>query len=148
MTRFPTISPGPWLAWLAAACLLNANAWAAPANPDPLDARAVVPTLVYTSPLARYTPLADDPAQPWREANDRVGRIGGWRAHAREAAQTETPATPDAAAPSGKSPADAARPASGHGHHHGQGHQQGQKQGQAELQPQPPSQGQSQVHKH
>jgi len=140
------------LGWFAAAWLLNPMAWAEPASPDPLDARVAVPAVLYTSPLARYQPLAEASAQPWREANERVGRIGGWRAYAREAAQpaqgaqTETPATPAAAAPSVKPPADAARPASGHGHRHAPR----QGQGQAETAPPPPrqGQGQGQVHKH
>ena len=45
----------------------------------------------YQSPISGYQPYADQPVQPWREANDRVGRIGGWRAYAKEAAAGESP---------------------------------------------------------
>lgn len=38
----------------------------------------------YTSPFSKYRAYRDQPVQSWREANDRVGRIGGWRAYAKE----------------------------------------------------------------
>jgi hypothetical protein len=37
-----------------------------------------------------YRRFDDQKVQPWREANDKVGRIGGWRAYARESAGDET----------------------------------------------------------
>lgn len=40
--------------------------------------------LQYASVLSGYRAYADEPIQSWREANDRVGRIGGWRAYAKE----------------------------------------------------------------
>ena len=46
--------------------------------------------VVYQSPISGYQPYADQPVQSWREANDRVGRIGGWRAYAKEAAAGES----------------------------------------------------------
>lgn len=74
-------------------------------KPDPLDPKARVPALRYTSPLTQYRRLADDPPLAWREANDTVTRIGGWRAYAREAQMPDAAAAADAAAPH---PADAA----------------------------------------
>ena len=62
------------------------------ARPDPLDAKANVPALSYRSPFLRYRGLSDDKPVSWREANDAVARIGGWRVYAREAQQPE--ATP------------------------------------------------------
>jgi hypothetical protein len=53
--------------------------------PDPLDAKAPVPALVYRSTLSNYRRLAEDTPVPWRQANETVGQIGGWRAYAREA---------------------------------------------------------------
>ena len=62
---------------------------------DPLDPAASVPALVYRSSLSTdYRRLRADPAVPWREANDTVGRIGGWRAYLREASQPEPAAVP------------------------------------------------------
>ncbi len=49
----------------------------------------------YRSAFEGYRPFGDPPAVPWREANDAVGRIGGWRAYARE---TQEAAAPERAA--------------------------------------------------
>ena len=88
-----------WRAALPAA-LLSAAVGAAPAasqaqpgrRPDPLNAEASVPPTRYDSTLARYRRHTDAKPVPWKEANDTVTRIGGWRAYAREAT------APDAAA--------------------------------------------------
>ena len=81
-----------WL-WPAALFIASHAAQAQPAaqppKPDPLDAQAAVPALVHRSSLARYRRLGDDKPTPWREANDTVTRIGGWRAYAREAQQPD-----------------------------------------------------------
>jgi hypothetical protein len=74
---------------------------------DPLDAKAAVPALVYRSALTGYPRMAQPPAMGWREANDNVTRIGGWRAYAREAQQ------PPASAPAASAPP----PHAGHGAH-------------------------------
>lgn len=86
----------------------NAASAAGPANiarPDPLDATAVVPATGYRSAFARYRGLGDDPPLSWREANDAVTRIGGWRAYAREAQQS-APLPSDAPEPAASKPAD------------------------------------------
>lgn len=58
-----------------------------PKSPDPLDPNASVPLAMHRSALASYrTALPDVPVAGWKEVNDRVARIGGWRAYAREAA--------------------------------------------------------------
>lgn len=65
------------------------------ARPDPRDASAAVPPLVHTPAHARRPALAASGAVTWRDANDEVGRLGGWRAYAREsqsAASVPTPA--------------------------------------------------------
>jgi hypothetical protein len=87
------------LSWLLAAISLSLAAHAQPATlavpakrQDPLDARAAVPPLSYESSLKAIAPQADDKPLSWREANDRVARIGGWRVYAREAQQTTPPA--------------------------------------------------------
>jgi len=41
---------------------------------------------VHTSSFAAYRRHAEAEPIGWREANDTVARIGGWRAYAREAA--------------------------------------------------------------
>jgi len=66
---------------------------------DPLDPQARVPAATYISPLSTYRRLGEDKPLPWKEANETVNRIGGWRAYAREAQQTEAaaPARPASA---------------------------------------------------
>ena len=69
----------------------------------------------FRSALEGYQPYAEQPVAPWRESNDTVGRIGGWRAYAREAQQGAS--APAAAASSPRPQAPEAAPRSGHGHH-------------------------------
>ncbi len=77
-------------------------------RPDPLDPAAPVPPLTHTSALTTAPSLSETPVGSWREANDTVNRIGGWRAYAREAKEPEAP--PPAPVAPGK-------PAAGHSHH-------------------------------
>lgn len=65
------------------------------ARASPLDATADVPAVTYDSAFTRYRPHADQALRSWKDANDNVGRIGGWRSYAREAAQEEPAAAPD-----------------------------------------------------
>jgi len=93
------------------------------ARPDPLDAKASVPPLSYRSSFSRYRGLSDDKTVSWREANDAVARIGGWRVYAREAQQPEStpPATDTATSPKPGGPGmDTSKPMPmppGHGGH-------------------------------
>ncbi len=81
---------------LCAATVLALVLWSAsaaaqpapqPARAQPADPQASVPPLVYRSPFSAYRPMADATPVPWRQANDLVGHIGGWRVYAREAQQ-------------------------------------------------------------
>jgi hypothetical protein len=47
-------------------------------------AAALSPPGNYRSVFDSYRRYTEQPVQPWREANDAVGRIGGWQAYARE----------------------------------------------------------------
>lgn len=100
MIRF-LCSGRPLLGGLALLAL-PVGAWAA--QPDPLDAEAATPALSYRSPLSSYQGLRDEPLQNWREANDLVGRIGGWRTYAQE--PWEEPADAGAPAPANEQPAN------------------------------------------
>lgn len=71
-----------------------AQASAAPPRPDPADARAATAPLLHRSAFASYRRLTETPPIAWREANDAVERIGGWRAYAREAQAPAAPAAP------------------------------------------------------
>ncbi|OGA96646.1 MAG: hypothetical protein A2Z55_06845 [Burkholderiales bacterium RIFCSPHIGHO2_12_63_9] len=55
--------------------------------------------LEYVSELGKYQPYADQPVQSWREANDQVGRIGGWRSYAKEAAANSSLEAPSTTSP-------------------------------------------------
>ncbi len=50
-----------------------------------------------------YRRFTDAPPTDWRSANETVGRIGGWRAYAREAQGAESAPAPGAAAAGGHS---------------------------------------------
>ncbi|MCR5882294.1 hypothetical protein LRS03_05240 [Rhizobacter sp. J219] len=67
----------------------------------------------YVSAFDGYRRFGDQKVQPWREANDNVGRIGGWQAYAREAASDDAAPMPQAPAAStpGQAPAPARSPA-------------------------------------
>lgn len=94
--------------------VLIAVAFPATAQPVPAPASAPAPAdaaLPYRSLSEDYEPYSDQQLIPWREANDNVGRIGGWREYAREAAPpsggSRAPAsgsTPAPAAPAAKDP--------------------------------------------
>jgi hypothetical protein len=53
------------------------------AAPSMKQAPAQAPA--FRSAFEGYQPYADDGAPEWKKANDEVGKIGGWRAYAREA---------------------------------------------------------------
>ena len=68
------------------------------ARADPLSAEAGVPAVRHESAFTQYRRLSDVPVGSWRDANDTVGRIGGWRTYAREARTPEAAAPPAGAA--------------------------------------------------
>ena len=112
--------------------LLAAQAQAQPptaTRPDPLDPKAQVPSVRYESSFSQFRRTGDDKPVAWREANDAVARIGGWRVYAREAQQPDPAAAEKPAAPAqapaqtppiAPTPAPAAKPMpagpSGHKH--------------------------------
>ncbi len=96
-------------------------------RPDPLDPKAQVPSVRYESSFAQFRRIGDDKPLAWREANDAVARIGGWRVYAREAqlpdpAAAEKPAapaqTPAQTPPIAPAPAAKPMPPGPSGHKH------------------------------
>ena len=115
-----TACTAAWLAALSTAAFTAHAQPAAPANrPDPLDPKASVPTLTYQSSFSQYRRLDDGKPISWREANDTVARIGGWRVYAREAQQPDPAAVPKPAGPTPAAvPNETAKPMpAGHGGH-------------------------------
>jgi len=80
----PTNARSRWIGW-SMLTLLTASATAQPLA-DTTSMR-----LSYASPLSGYRAWDDQQVKSWRDANDRVGRIGGWRAYSREAQTVNTP---------------------------------------------------------
>jgi hypothetical protein len=102
-----------FLAHLAAfAATALALALPVQARPDPLNPRAEVPPPRTPAALRGYRPATTPEPGQWREANDNVARIGGWKTYLREAQQADAAPAAASAAPAASAP----RPA---GHHHG-----------------------------
>lgn len=81
-------------------------------------ATEAAPSGVYRSAWSGYRPFADEKVISWKDANDEVRRIGGWRAYLRESQSGQLPgsagaATKDTAKPA---PSDAGT-AQGHDAH-------------------------------
>lgn len=89
MTRIPFV----WLPLFSAFVFSSSDAQvveppAAPVKAEqPINPTATVPPTTYRSAFSAYRASGDDAVVSWREANDLVGRIGGWRFYAREAQQ-------------------------------------------------------------
>jgi hypothetical protein len=69
------------------------------AQVDPATALPVAPIITsmrFESVISRYKPMTDQKLGSWREANDTVTRIGGWRAYLKESQSPEA-VTPEAA---------------------------------------------------
>lgn len=50
------------------------------------------PLVQYRSAFSDYVPYSEQKIDSWRQANDTVGEIGGWRTYAKEARQPDPPA--------------------------------------------------------
>ena len=105
--RKPYALPSLLFAFLLAAQALAQSP--APTRPDPLDPKAQVPSVRYESAFTQFRRIGDDKPMAWRNANDTVARIGGWRAYAREAQQPD-PAAVERPAATLQAPAPAPAP--------------------------------------
>lgn len=97
----PGALPAVWLSASLTALTAHAQPGAPGTRPDPIDPKASIPTLSYQSSFSQYRRLDDGKLISWRDANDTVTRIGGWRVYAREAQQPDVAptASPTAARP-------------------------------------------------
>ena len=101
--------PARWPAVSSALLALTVSAQTpatAPAAPATTASVPVAQTQAtpgqYRSALEGYQPYSENKMVPWKEANDTVGKVGGWRVYAKEAAEGQ--------APDGKAPASQAKP--------------------------------------
>ena len=62
-----------------------------PKPADPLSPAASVPAVTYQSPFADYRPMVDQKIGNWKDANDNVNRVGGWRTYLKEAQEPDAP---------------------------------------------------------
>jgi hypothetical protein len=97
--------PARALATLAALTALAAAAQPATA---PVAVPAAAAPAGWHSAFDGYRPFSDEQITPWKQANETVQNIGGWRAYAREASESKAAG---AAAPGSAAPAD---PHAGH----------------------------------
>ena len=76
------------------------------AMPEAKPAAVSASALRYESVFARYQSYRDEKTGSWRDANETVDRVGGWRAYAKEAQQPEAtaPAKPNPHAGHGSKP--------------------------------------------
>ena len=86
------------------------------ARADATDPKAVVPPLVYNSVLRGYRPNVEIEVGAWKDINDNVGRIGGWRVYAKEARQPDAATTDTGAASAPANPNAKPMPAGHSGH--------------------------------
>ena len=82
---------GGSLACLALLTAIGASAQTRPTPATPQTDR---------SAFEAYQPFSEEKLLPWKDANDTVGHVGGWKAYAREAqgesvGAPATPANPD-----------------------------------------------------
>ena len=64
---------------------LAACAWMAWGPAHAVETAPVEQTV--TAPFRLYQGWRDEPLRDWRQANERVGEVGGWRTYLREAQQ-------------------------------------------------------------
>ena len=82
---------------------------------DALDPKAEVPPLKYESPFNAYRPEREPKLQDWPQLNDKVRRLGGWKAFAKGDVAEDAPAQA-VAPPVSKEPLSGTRH-EGHGSH-------------------------------
>lgn len=81
----------------------------------PVNATGGTPPLRFESVLSRYKPMTDQKLGSWREANDTVTRIGGWRTYLKEAQAPEVTESSVPAVPAKPATPPTANPHAGHG---------------------------------
>ena len=83
----------PLLAGLALAQQPHDMATMAPPKPAMVGETQSAAPLQFESVLARYKPMTDQKLGSWRDANDTVTRIGGWRTYLKESQQLDAAPT-------------------------------------------------------
>lgn len=77
--------------------LVAATATAQQAVDDNIAIKGVeqsIPDLQFKSAFSDYVPYSEQVIESWRQANDTVGAIGGWKTYAKEASQPDSTTAP------------------------------------------------------
>ena len=115
---------------LATACWVFAGTAFAQQAPSPtssptLPAQDAASSTVYRSAWSGYRPFADEKVISWKDANDEVLRIGGWRAYLRESQSAQPSGSDDSSRTAPAAKDSATKPSSdesGAAHRHGSRH--------------------------
>ena len=83
------------LAGLPHAAFAQAAAPSAATNPPASANSSAAEPPPFRTAFEDYKPYTDEKIQGWKQANDNVGQIGGWREYAREGSRLSTPKTPE-----------------------------------------------------
>ena len=81
------------LAGLPHAAVAQTAAPSAATNPPASANSSAAEPPPFRSAFEDYKPYTDEKIQGWKQANDNVGQIGGWREYAREASRVTTSKT-------------------------------------------------------
>jgi len=73
-----------WLGTALALCVSGVSAQSPAATATTPGSDALPTALHFVSPIFGYRKYVEQPMESWPKANERVGRIGGWRAYAQE----------------------------------------------------------------
>ena len=96
---------------IAIACAALAATAFAQQRPPPAaqqSGKDAVPLSIYRSAWSGYRPFAEENVISWKDANDEVRRIGGWRAYLRES-QSAQPSSNESAARTAPAAKDSAK---------------------------------------
>lgn len=66
-----------------------AQAQPMPSETNAKTATSSVSTLQYSSAISGYQGYKDQPVNSWKEVNDTVGKVGGWKVYAKEAREPD-----------------------------------------------------------
>lgn len=78
---------------LACASTVAHSQTAPPVKDEKLTNTTEAPIVQYKSSFNDYVPYSEQSIESWRKANERVEQIGGWRAYAREAHDSQSSST-------------------------------------------------------
>lgn len=89
--------PLRWFVPVALAAVMpmaSAQTSSQPTTPDVKNTASSAGTLSYRSAFADYRAYSEQPVVSWVDANEQVGKIGGWRVYSKEAHQSDDAPAP------------------------------------------------------